>query len=242
VPDELFAHPRLAAVYDAFERDRPDLPPYLEVARSLGAESVLDIGCGTGALVSRLRDAGFRVTGADPAAASLDLARRRTPDARFLEVSAADLPVLAVDLAVMTGNVAQVFVTDQDWTEALIGVSRAVRVGGAFVFETRRPAVRDWENWSSDAQTLQVPGVGRVTKTFELLEVAEPLITFRNTFTFEDERLVSTSTLRFRELDELEISLSAAGFHLEEVRQAPDRPGLEFVVIARRGALPRGSD
>jgi SAM-dependent methyltransferase len=235
VPDALFAHPRLAAVYDAFDAPRPDLPPYLALAAELGARTVLDVGCGTGVLVGRLLAAGFEPVGADPAAASLQVARARTPQARFVGVGAADLPALGVDLAVMTGNVAQVFVTDADWAAALAGVARAVRPGGVFVFETRRPAARDWENWPPGPQVRDVPGVGRVAKTFELVRVHEPLLTFRNTFTFDDgERVISESTLRFRELDELEATLTAAGFAVRDVRQAPDRPGLEFVVVAER--------
>jgi len=45
--------------------------------------------------------------------------------------------------------------------------------------------------------------------------------------------LTSDSTLRFRERDEVAESLAALGYRLEEVRDAPDRPGLEFVFVAR---------
>jgi hypothetical protein len=44
----------------------------------------------------------------------------------------------------------------------------------------------------------------------------------------------STSTLRFREREEIEATLQAAGFDVLEVRDAPDRPGKEFVLVARR--------
>ena len=48
--------------------------------------------------------------------------------------------------------------------------------------------------------------------------------------------LTSDSTLRFRSRDELADSLAAANLDVEEVRDAPDRPGREFVFIARRAA------
>jgi hypothetical protein len=48
--------------------------------------------------------------------------------------------------------------------------------------------------------------------------------------------LTSDSTLRFRSREELADSLAAAGLAVEEVRDAPDRPGREFVFIARRAA------
>lgn len=53
---------------------------------------------------------------------------------------------------------------------------------------------------------------------------------------FENPRLVtitSNSTLRFRERAELEASLRRTGYTIRELRGAPDRPGKEFVFIAR---------
>jgi hypothetical protein len=46
--------------------------------------------------------------------------------------------------------------------------------------------------------------------------------------------LTSDSTLRFRGREELSGSLAAAGLVTDEIRDAPDRPGREFVVIAQR--------
>jgi hypothetical protein len=40
--------------------------------------------------------------------------------------------------------------------------------------------------------------------------------------------------LRFRSRGELADSLASAGLTVEEVRDAPDRPGREFVFVARR--------
>jgi hypothetical protein len=50
--------------------------------------------------------------------------------------------------------------------------------------------------------------------------------------------LTSDSTLRFRGRDEVARSLLAAGFAVTEVRDAPDRPGREFVFVAAR--VPAG--
>lgn len=71
VPDEIFAHPMLAQIYDAFEGDRDDLGLYVDLVHELGARRVLDVGCGTGSLPVRLGCRGVEVTGVDPAAASL---------------------------------------------------------------------------------------------------------------------------------------------------------------------------
>jgi hypothetical protein len=156
---------------------------------------------------------------------------------RWLHGDATTLPPLQVDLATMTANVAQVFVTDDDWLATLGGVRAALRPGGHLVFETRVPARRAWEGWVPDATRSQVDieGVGRVETWCELVEVAAPLVTFRWTYVFESDGavLTSESTLRFRDREEVERSLVATGYVVEDVRDAPDRPGLEHVFIAR---------
>src|SRR6202007_118088 len=121
VSDAIFAHPRLAPIYDAFDADRSDLTAYLNLAGELGAERVLDVGCGTGCLAVLLAESGRAVVGVDPARASLEIAKSKdkTGTVTWIHGDAAKSPALDADLAVMTGNVAQVFITDDDWTQAL---------------------------------------------------------------------------------------------------------------------------
>ena len=78
--DRLFAEPSLAVLYDDFcaLSPRDDFAFYLPLVMAAG--SVLDVGCGTGALLHSARVAGHagRLVGVDPAAAMLDVARART--------------------------------------------------------------------------------------------------------------------------------------------------------------------
>jgi hypothetical protein len=62
-----------------------------------------------------------------------------------------------------------------------------------------------------------------------------PLVTFRWTFVFPDgDVLTSDSTLRFRDRDEVYADLTTHSYVVDEVRDAPDRPGRELVFVARR--------
>jgi hypothetical protein len=65
-------------------------------------------------------------------------------------------------------------------------------------------------------------------------DVSGPLVTFRWTYVFASDGavLTSDSTLRFRERAEVEAALVASGYVVDEVRDAPDRPGREFVFFA----------
>ncbi|GAB2770184.1 class I SAM-dependent methyltransferase [Amycolatopsis magusensis] len=240
MPDPIFAHPRLAPLYDAFDGERDDLTTYLAIADEVGATRVLDVGCGTGALAVVLTERGRTVIGVDPAAASLEVARAKDSDGKvtWLHGDATTLPALEADLAVMTANVAQVFLTDEDWARTLQGIHAALRPHGHLAFETRRPERRAWEDWSADPaeMTLDLPGIGAVTQWREVTSVDLPLVSFRHSYRFHADGtvLASDSTLRFRDRDEVEATLAANGFRVLDVRDAPDRPGREFVFLAER--------
>ncbi len=237
--DDIFEHPRLAAIYDALDPDRSDLDVYVAIAEELGARRVLDVGCGTGTFALLLADHGLDVTGVDPANASLDVARAK-PGAervRWIHGDATALPPLEVDLTTMTANVAQAIVDPADWDGTLRGVHDALRPGGHLVFETRDPAAEAWLEWNHPASlsVTEIDGVGAVESWYELIEVSLPLVSFRGTCVFPDgETLTSDSTLRFRERDEVEAALVDHGYLVDEVRDAPDRPGRELVFFARR--------
>jgi SAM-dependent methyltransferase len=239
VPDAIFAHPRLAAVYDAFDGHRDDLDPYLALAEELAAHVVLDVGCGTGSLAVLLAAGGRTVVAVDPAEASLSIAKAkdRAAKVRWIHGDATALPPLNADLALMTGNVAQVFLTDDEWEHVLRGIGTALRPGGYLAFETRRPEYRAWREWAADTApvTLNVPGSGMVEQRREVTWVSLPFVSFRCTYRFDDSAVItSDSTLRFRSREEVGSSLAANGYRVVEVRDAPDRPGREFVFIARR--------
>ncbi|MFJ9444510.1 class I SAM-dependent methyltransferase [Kitasatospora sp. NPDC101235] len=237
--DECFGHPRLAAIYDPLDPDRGDLDAYLRMAEEFGAGRVLDIGCGTGVFALLLAERGIEVVGVDPALASLDVARAKPGGARvrWLRGDATDLPPLRVDLATMTANVSQAIADPRAWQGTLRGARAALRPGGRLVFETRVPAARAWEEWTRERshRVTEVPGVGSVESWVQLVEVHGPLVTFRWTCVFaaDGQVLTSDSTLRFREREEVERDLLAHGFTVEDVRDAPDRPGREFVFVAR---------
>jgi SAM-dependent methyltransferase len=239
VPDAIFSLPRLASVYDPLDADRRDLDAYVAIADEVAARTVLDIGCGTGTFACLLAERGLEVTGVDPAVASLDVARGK-PGAdrvRWIIGDARALPPLQVDLATMTGNVAQALLSDGEWASTLRSARSALRPEGHLVLETRDPRAQAWRGWTRDrtSRSVEVPGAGLVETWVELTDVELPSVSFRTTFVFhaDGEVVTSSSTLRFRPRDEVASSLAAAGFVVDEVRDAPDRPGLELVFIAR---------
>lgn len=230
----------MAEIYDLLEPERPDLEPYLAMAREFAARRVLDIGCGTGTFACLLAEHGVEVMGVDPAAASLEVARRKSGSERVLWIrgDATAVPPTQVDLVTMTGNVAQVFVTDEAWSSSLGASYGSLRPGGRLVFETRDPDKEAWRAWTRNQtyRYLELPDVGGFETWIEVTEVAMPLVRFRHHFLFhsDGEAIVSESCLRFRSRSQVAASLIDTGFSVDEICDAPDRPGRELVFIAVR--------
>jgi SAM-dependent methyltransferase len=242
VADAHFEVPRLAELYDPLDPDRSDLDAYAALAAEFGARTVLDIGCGTGTFACLLAGRGLEVIAADPAAASLEVARRKhgAGRVRWVHTDATALPPVQADLVTMTGNVAQVFVTGEEWVAVLRAVHGALRPGGRLAFESRDPGQKAWLGWNRGQTYRRTvnPGAGPVQTWVDLTKVEGNLVSFGTTFVFDRDGavLTSESTLRFRSRGELADSLAEAGLVVDEVRDAPDRPGLELVFIARKAA------
>ena len=131
--------------------------------------------------------------------------------------------------------------TDEAWRAMLATAYDVLRPGGHLVFETRDPAREAWREWTREESTTvaDIPGEGRVESWVEVTDVSGELVTFRSTLVFADATITSESTLRFRDRASVTADLAAAGFVVDDVRDAPDRPGRELVFVASRDADAR---
>ncbi|MGB5936610.1 MAG: hypothetical protein WBG76_12170 [Ornithinimicrobium sp.] len=140
------------------------------------------------------------------------------------------------DLVTMTANVAQVFLEDDEWLSTLQAIRTCVRLGGHLAFETRVPGDRAWKRWTKELtrQVVDVPGEGMVEDWVHVTNVSCAFVTFESPTIFhvDGERLESTSTLRFRTQDELQVTLSQAGFIDIDIQDLLYAPGRGWLVIA----------
>jgi len=241
VVDRLFSEPKLAALYDAVCRGRPDFRFYLPLVMAAGA--VLDVGCGTGELLRWARERGHpgRLCGLDPADAMLDVARRRS-DIEWVLADARSMRFAAeFDLVVMTGHAFQVFVEDDDVGAVLAAARAALTPGGRVAFETRNPLARAWEGWTPDNAVEVHDSSGHLVRlTHEVVALEGERVSFTSTFTSPGWELseVSQTTLRFTDADSVSRLLCDAGLVIEEQFGDWDRSSLgaaspEIITIAR---------
>jgi len=141
----------IAAEYDE------SLPPhvvehYLEkrvrfVNELMPEGTVLDVGCGTGVVASRLADSGYTVSGVDPSAGMLEHLRERDPRVTAEQGSATALPFedgsfdLTMCVAVMH-HIAE----PEAVTQSLAEMVRVTRPGGLILVWDHNPRNPYWKN------------------------------------------------------------------------------------------------
>lgn len=240
-----FTDDRLAALYDLFypPAQRDDFAFYLPLV--MAAQSVLDVGCGTGALLRLAREDGHagRLCGLDPATGMLNQARQR-PDIEWVH---GDLSSVGwdreFDLAVMTGHAFQEFVEDDEIRVALASIRSALTDGGRFAFETRNPLDRAWERWPTDYSGEAADATGAIVRCDYQVEapVTGSVVRTSSTYTSPgwDHPEVSRGALRFLDAQALAEFLADAGLAVEE--QFGDWDGApltetsaEIITIARK--------
>ncbi len=218
MPDAHYINPRLAALYDLTSGWSADRSFYLELAGP-APQRILDLGCGTGLIGEAYAAQGHEVTGVDPAAAMLEIARQKPHgDAiEWLQSSAqAFRSDKRYDLIIMTGHAFQVLLTDEEVGETFAMVRRQLAPGGRFVFESRNPAI-DWaRRWRFEQEEIAADGM-TVRYTVQALSRQGAFLTFEARYEFPDETLVSQSTLRFMPLKAIDAHLEAAGLRTDAV-------------------------
>ncbi|KDN18429.1 class I SAM-dependent methyltransferase [Amycolatopsis rifamycinica] len=239
MPDEHYADVDLAALYDALNpRDSGgDYEFYLPMI--MAAESVLDVGCGTGSLLHWARESGHtgRLVGLDPAEGMLVQARRRSD----IEWVHGDLSTASwdaeFDFAVMSGHAFQVLLTDDELRTAFSAIHRALKPGGRFGFETRNPAARGWERWTP----ANVWEAGDVRSWNDAGPFENGFVSFTTTYESPswDAPRYSESTLRFLDVPALTAFVEEAGLVVDEQYGYWDRSPVtgsspEIITLARR--------
>jgi len=241
-----YVDPRLVELYDDANPRGPDTDFYIQLAADLDAHTILDLGCGTGLLTRELAIGDRRVIGVDPAPAMLAVAKRQPGAERvkWIEGDSSALGSPEADLVIMTGNVAQVFLTDAEWRTTLEFIHAALRSGGHLAFESRNPDARAWEGWNRDATYgVRESPFGPIEEWLEVVAEDRGRVRMKgyNVFTATGEVVIVDSELRFRSLDEMTASLRKAGFSTEHVFGDWSRGPFAgtsrlMVIIARRDA------
>ncbi len=219
--DPLYRDPDLAQFYDLANGWSADFDYCVALAKH--AESVLDIGCGTGELATALAQ-GRSVAGVDPAAAMLDIARQRPggSDVTWVEADARSVRLdRRFDLVVLTGHAYQVFLTDEDQKAVLATIAAHLTPGGRFIFDTRNPALMTWKTWTRPRSThrLENPRLGPIEAwTEHIYDVETKILSYRNGYRplAGGDTYSASARIRYTPKEDLAVMIDAAGLAVDE--------------------------
>ncbi|GAA2149148.1 class I SAM-dependent methyltransferase [Kitasatospora kazusensis] len=210
----------------------------------LAADTVLDVGCGTGGMLRQARAAGHRgrLVGLDPDLAALDRARRSADVEWVAGVAAEAAWDGEFELATMTGHAFQSLIGDDELRASLAAIRTALGYGGRFAFETRHPQARAWEDWNpSNASEITDPAGRRLRVSHHVESVVGDVVTLTETTGDPDGTVlrVDRASLRFLDVPALAGFLAGAGFAVEAQygdwhRGPVTGASQEIVTLARR--------
>ena len=213
-----YEHPKLVSIYDLGNGWSNDRDFYLSLAGK-DPKRVLDLGCGTGLLCNAYAEQGHLVTGVEPSASMLAVARgsRFGDQIAWAQSSSQEFrSEKRFDLIVMTGHAFQVLLDDGDISATFSRVREHLASDGLFAFETRNPVI-DWAHeWDGMCRELKSP-FGIVRETFKVRSTQEDRIVFETQYAFSDEALVSFSELRFLSSDAIARRLEGSGLRVESL-------------------------
>ena len=214
-----YQNAQIAEIYDLVNPWAQDTDFYLSLAGPRPC-NVLDLGCGTGMLCCALAEHGHRVTGVDPAAAMLAVARSKPYAERveWVESSAQSYKShRRFDLIVMTGHAFQILLTDADALAVLETMRGHLKERGRVAFETRNPRV-DWAGeWAARPPLVRVLPGGQLLETLEITGQDDEFISFQTSYRFPHVTLTTRSTLRFPSREHVEVLISRSGLVVRDV-------------------------
>lgn len=132
-------------------------PVLLDLIRTSGARTALDVGCGEGRLCRMLAVEGIAATGLDPTAALLERAVSRDPDGRYVEGVAEALPFGDGRFDLVISCLSLVDITDSD--AAIAEMARVLAPGGQLIaanlagyMTANHRAAQNGTGWVTDAE------------------------------------------------------------------------------------------
>lgn len=115
---------------------RRDFLRFKSILKKYRCKSLLELGCGSGNLAPYFLSAGYQYTGLDIAQAMLAIARKETPDARFIQSDMRRFSLRKkVDAVLVTGRSFSYMTRNQDMLDALEAIHKALKPKGILIFD-----------------------------------------------------------------------------------------------------------
>jgi ubiquinone/menaquinone biosynthesis C-methylase UbiE len=218
-----FTDPRLTALYDQINPFGQDSEFFCELAKKLHAQTIIDLGCGSGLLTCELAKRGHNVIVIDPSEAMLAIARDKVDreQVKWIVGSFEQMKALKANMVLMTSHVAQFFLDDSEWENMLQSSYDTLENDGYLVFDIRRFSNPPFPTFPTKEcpQRIENTSLGAVQWWCELVAIENKRVSYELHYFFEStgEKIVSINELIFRSQNEITQELFHIGFTIETI-------------------------
>ena len=194
-------------------------PAVLDLAGDVAGRRILDVGCGAGPLLAALRERGAVVTGIEPSARMLELARQRLGDGVPLyQGGLGGDPLPFPDAAFDDVIACLVLHYLEDWKGPLTELRRVLVPGGRLIVAVNHPFVYKLLNPDAPYSVIQEHSENE---------------------TFNGQNVVLT--FWHRPLHAMTFAFTAAGFRIAVISEPPPAPGARERFPEELAGLPEGA-
>lgn len=194
-------------------------PAVLDLAGDVAGRRILDVGCGAGPLLEALRDRGAAVTGIEPSAKMLELARLRLGDGAALYQGGLGGDALPFPDAAFDDVIACLVLHYlEDWEGPLAELRRVLVPGGRLIVAVNHPFV--YKLLNPDAHYSVI----REHSEEEAFNGQSAVLTFWH-----------------RPLHAMTHAFTAAGFRIAVISEPPPAPGARERFPEELEGLPEGA-
>jgi SAM-dependent methyltransferase len=159
--DSLYQDESLVQFYDY---DNPWLDSFDIIASWLKeTDVVLDIGCGTGTLLTYLDRKCKLCYGIDLSSEMLAIARKKSDTIHWIQTNAINFSIdQKFDFIVLSGHSFQTLLDDDQRLALFERIAMHLSTGGKLVFDSRNPLVKEWMTWipEKSIRYFQYPDLG----------------------------------------------------------------------------------
>lgn len=233
-------------MYQTFINYDEEYAYYSGKLKKYNAESVIELGCGTGSLASRFTANGFDYTGLDLNNAMLDIAERKNPGAEFIEADMKSFQLQRKKQAcIIAGRSISYLVTNKDVLDSFNTINKNLQPGGIFCFDNIDAAkfIPFIKNGKRIIHKAEFEGRKFHRESYWSVNGNESWTFNWDSVYFEEDKkgglkkiAEDNSTVRCFTKDDLCLLLELCNFSVKEIEDRPSYAFDTFVIVAQKNS------
>jgi SAM-dependent methyltransferase len=225
-------------MYQSIFDYKADFRRFRSILEKHHCNSVLQLGCGSGNLAPHFLSAGYQYIGLDIAPAMLAIARKQTPDARFVQGDMRRFSIRKkVDAVLIAGRSFTYMTTNRDVRAALRCIHRALKPAGTLILDNFEASAIFTNFQERTSHVVRRDGQSFLRKSRQSMNFDTGWTwIWEADYTLDDgqqkRKFHDRSVLRAFTPDELRLFLVLTGF--ERLRQS--RQGQTMLTVAQKSS------